>query len=97
LTRFSTQKFSGYFIITATLKLAVIVHPNSRKQRVEKDLFGTLHIYVSAPPLEGKANAAAIESLANYFKVKKSHVVLLSGHTAKQKLFEVIKDGEHNY
>ena len=53
------------------MKISIIAHPNSRKPRVEKDLLETLHVYVSAPPLEGKANKAVIEALADYFKVKK--------------------------
>ena len=81
--------FPEIFYNYGTLKISVTVHPNSRKPRIEKDLFGALHVYVSAPPLEGKANSAAIESLANYLEVKKSHVVLLSGHTSKYKLFSI--------
>jgi uncharacterized protein YggU (UPF0235/DUF167 family) len=37
------------------MQVTVIVHPNSKKPRIDTDLLGTLHIYVSAPPLEGKA------------------------------------------
>lgn len=48
-----------------------------------------LHVYVNAPPLEGKANNAAIEALANYYTVKKSAITLLSGHKSKHKRFEI--------
>lgn len=74
-----------------TMKMTIIAHPNSKKPRIEKDLFGTLHVYVSAPPLEGKANKAVTETLAEYFKVKKSSVVLLSGEKSKNKVFEVLE------
>lgn len=71
--------------------ISIITHPNSKKPRVEEDLLGTLHVYVSAPPLEGKANIAVIESLARHFGVKKSAVTLLSGHTSKHKRFDIQK------
>jgi len=70
------------------MKVTVIVHPNSKKPRVEKDLLGTLNVYVSAPPLEGKANKATIEALADYFQTSKSQVKLISGAKSKHKIFE---------
>jgi len=36
------------------MRISIIAHPNSKNPRVEKDLMDQLHIYVSAPPLEGK-------------------------------------------
>ena len=69
--------------------ISIITHPNSKRPRIEKDLLETLHIYVSEPPLEGKANYAVVEALADYFKIKKGDVMLISGHKSKNKLFEV--------
>jgi uncharacterized protein (TIGR00251 family) len=71
------------------MQVTVIVHPNSKKPRIDIDLLGTLHIYVSAPPLEGKANEAVIESLSNHFKVSKSQITLKKGHKSKLKTFEI--------
>ena len=80
------------------MRVSIVVHPNSKKTlpagrqaRVEKDLLETLHVYVSQPPLEGKANRAVIEALAKYFKVKRNCVRLLSGEKSKIKLFEIIE------
>jgi uncharacterized protein YggU (UPF0235/DUF167 family) len=71
------------------MKIAVIVHPNARKPRIEKDMFGGLHLYVHEPPLEGKANRAAILALAEYFHTKRAKIMLLSGEKSKSKLFEI--------
>lgn len=71
------------------MKVSIIAHPNSKKPRIEKDLLDTMHVYVSAPPLEGKANNAVIEALAKYFSVKKSQVLLLKGERSKVKIFEI--------
>lgn len=73
------------------MDIKVTAHPNSRKPRLEKDLFGALHIYVNEPPLEGKANKAVSEVLAEYFKVSKSRVALKSGAKSKVKIFEIKK------
>ena len=70
-------------------RITVIAHPNTKKPRVEKDLLGEMHVYVSEPPLEGKANRAVIESLAKYYKVKKNAVLFISGEKSKNKVFEI--------
>lgn len=72
------------------MKIEVVVHPNSKNPRVEKDLTEMIHVFVNAPPLEGKANRAVVESLAEYLKVKKSKIVLIRGQKSKSKVFEVI-------
>jgi hypothetical protein len=71
------------------MRVSVVTHPNSKKPRIEKDLLENIHIYVSEPPLEGKANKAVVEAIAQYFKVKKKNVVLFAGHKSKHKLFEI--------
>lgn len=71
------------------MKISIIVHPNSRKPRIEKDLLDTIHVYVSEPPLEGKANKSVIKTLTEYFNVNKSNVILLSGEKSKIKIFEI--------
>lgn len=71
------------------MRLSVIAHPNSKKPRIEKDLLETVHVYVREPPLEGKANKAVIEALADYFCVKKSAVTFVSGTKSKLKHFDI--------
>jgi uncharacterized protein YggU (UPF0235/DUF167 family) len=79
--------------------ITIFAHPNSKKPRVEKDLFSAkggsasggnnLHIYISEPPLEGRANMAVLLALAKYLKVKRSQVHLVKGEKSKQKVFDV--------
>ena len=71
------------------MQISIIAHPNSKKPRIEKDLFGTLHVYVNQPPLEGKANKAVADALAGHFKISKSKVVLARGQKSKQKVFNI--------
>ena len=72
------------------MKISVIVHPNAKHPRIEKDLLGVLHVYVHAPPLEGKANTAVVEALAGYFDVKKGNIVMRSGGASRYKRFDII-------
>ena len=72
------------------MKISVIAHPNTKKPRVEKDLLGMIHVYVHEPPLEGNANKAVIEALADYFQMKKGNVILVSGEKSKNKVFEIV-------
>lgn len=70
--------------------VSAIIHPNSKKVRVEQDLLGSLHIYVSSPPLEGKANKEVVVVLANYYQIKENKVFLVSGHKSKVKKFQIL-------
>lgn len=69
------------------MKITVIVHPNSKNPRIEKDLLEQIHVYVYAPPLEGKANKSVIDSLAEYYTLKKHQVSILSGRKSKIETF----------
>jgi len=73
------------------MNISVIAHPNAKNPRIEKDLLNVLHVYVHAPPLEGKANTAVIEALVDYFKTKKSNLLFLRGQKSKIKTFEIIE------
>ncbi|MBT6401404.1 DUF167 domain-containing protein [candidate division WWE3 bacterium] len=71
------------------MELSVIVHPNSRKPRIESDMLNDLHVYVREPHLEGKANIAVTKALSKHFKVSKSAVQLTSGFKSKKKTFRI--------
>jgi len=44
---------------------------------------------VTAPPVDGKANQAVIEFLAELFRVPKSSITIVSGETGRNKLIAV--------
>ncbi len=71
------------------MKISIIAHPNAKNPRIETDLTGMLHVYVKAPPLEGKANQAVTKALTKYYGVKKSSVILIRGDKFKNKVFEI--------
>lgn len=72
------------------MKISVHIKPNSRhREEVVKNDDDTLTVYIKAPAIEGRANAAAIKLLAKHFKVASSKVKLVCGATSKYKIFEI--------
>ena len=72
------------------MKISVHIKPNSRhREEVVKNDDDTLTVYIKAPAIEGRANAAAIKLLAKHFKVASSKVKLVHGATSKYKIFEI--------
>lgn len=70
------------------MKIRVRVHAGARFVRTEQR-GQDLHVWVSTPPVDGKANLKVAEVLAELHDVPKSSVRLASGHTSKTKVFEL--------
>lgn len=71
------------------MKIEIHVKPNARKRGVEKVSEGVYKVAVNAPPQDGKANAAVVEILADYFGVAKSSIVILHGQSGRKKLIQL--------
>lgn len=76
------------------MKIFIKLTPNSKNNEVLSDEIDLLNmrimkVKVSAPPVEGKANEALIELLANHFAVKKSSIKLLRGFKSRHKIIEI--------
>ncbi|MEM0215607.1 MAG: DUF167 domain-containing protein [Archaeoglobaceae archaeon] len=70
------------------MRIAVRVKPNSKKSKVEK--VGEEYVVsVRSLPVEGRANDEVIEVLADYFKVSKSKIRIVSGIKSKKKIVEI--------
>lgn len=69
--------------------LKVRVNPRSSRNQITGWQVDTLSIKLTAPPVEGAANKASIEFLADQLGVKKSQIALVSGTTSREKVFEV--------
>jgi uncharacterized protein len=67
--------------------LPVRAQPGARRPGVKGEKRGALEVAVSAPPEDGRANAALVETLAEVLGVRRSQVVLLSGQTGRDKRF----------
>ena len=67
--------------------LPVRAQPGAKKDAVVGEYAGALKVAVTAPPEDGRANAALVVYLKNWLGVKRSQVELISGHSARNKLF----------
>lgn len=73
-------------------KVTVRIKPSSKKgSLVQPSLTGELLVYVREPAIDGKANAAIIKLLADYYDVPKRAVSIVSGHTSRIKIIAIDK------
>jgi uncharacterized protein (TIGR00251 family) len=71
--------------------IKVHVHPRASRPKAEwKD--GVLEVWVSAPPVEGAANAAVLDTVARVLGVRRRAVRLHSGERGRIKTVEVDAD-----
>lgn len=69
--------------------IRVKVKPQSRVSALEEQPDGTWLARVKAPPVDGKANAALVELVAERFGVRKAQVTIKSGAGARLKLVQI--------
>ena len=74
------------------MQIFVRAKVGSKKEFVRKVDANHFFVSVVARPIKGKANAAIIEALAQYFRVSKSKIILDKGLSSKEKIFEVLSD-----
>ncbi|MBF0489952.1 MAG: DUF167 domain-containing protein [Candidatus Omnitrophica bacterium] len=70
------------------MKLSIKVTPGAKKNllKQEGDL---IKVYLTAPPVEGKANDALIKFLAEYYGVRSSMIDILKGLKSRQKIVNI--------
>jgi hypothetical protein len=68
---------------------SVWVKPRSSRNRVIGIRDGALHVALTAPPVEGKANEALVRFLADLLDVRQSQVELVSGERSRNKVVRV--------
>ena len=68
---------------------AVKVHPRAKRNAITGELGDALKVSLTAPPVDGKANAACIEFFAKLLKVPRSSVTIASGQTSRNKVIVV--------
>jgi uncharacterized protein (TIGR00251 family) len=68
---------------------AVRVHPRARKNAITGTLGDALKLSLTAPPVEGRANQACIEFLAEVLRLPRSSVTIAAGHASRNKVVRV--------
>jgi uncharacterized protein len=65
---------------------AVRVQPRARRNAVAGEIGGVLKLSLTAPPVDGRANDACINFLAELLDVPRSSLTIISGQTSRNKV-----------
>lgn len=68
---------------------AVRVQPRASRNAVVGEMGDALKIALTAPPVEGKANEACVDFVANLLKVPRSSVTIASGESSRNKVVRI--------
>jgi uncharacterized protein len=69
---------------------AVKVHPRAKKNAITGEVGDAIKLSLTALPIEGRANQACVEFLANLLKVPRSLVAIASGQHSRSKVIRVV-------
>jgi uncharacterized protein (TIGR00251 family) len=68
---------------------SVRIHPRAKKDAITGELGDALKLALTAPPVEGRANAACIEFLAVLLKLPRSSITIAAGQSSRNKVVRV--------
>ena len=77
------EEKDGYVLI----KIRVV--PRASKSEIVGEHDGTLRVRISAPPVDGAANAEVVKLLAKSLGVSRTDLVIVSGQTSKTKQLRI--------
>jgi uncharacterized protein (TIGR00251 family) len=67
----------------------VKVQPRARRNALAREVGGVLKLSLTAPPVEGRANEACVEFLAELLQVPRGSFTIASGQTSRKKTIRV--------
>ena len=70
------------------MRLSIRVIPRARQNKVVEEE-GRVKVYLTAPPVEGRANQALIEVLAAHFQVRKGDIRIVRGEKSRDKIIQI--------
>jgi uncharacterized protein len=71
------------------VSFAVKIHPRAKQNAITGEVGDALKISLTAPPIDGKANAACIDFLAILLRVSRASVTIACGESSRQKVIRV--------
>jgi uncharacterized protein len=76
-------------VTAAGVTFAVKVQPRAKKNAIIGEVGDALKLALIAPPVNGRANEACVEFLANLLEVPRSSITIASGETSRRKVIRV--------
>lgn len=74
---------------TNSVRLTLHIQPGAKKTEIAGEHGDALKIRLAAPPVDGKANQALMNYLAERFGVPQRQVLLKQGETSRRKVVEI--------
>ena len=74
---------------SAGITFAVKIQPRARQNAVVGELGDALKIALTAPPINGRANEACIEFLADLLDLPRAAITIVSGESSRNKVIRV--------
>lgn len=71
------------------MRIAVKVTPRAKENKLVGFKDGVVRVRLTAPPVDGKANAALVVFLADAWGVQKSDIRIIRGEASREKILEV--------
>lgn len=71
------------------MRITVKAKTQAKTEKVEQLDSKSFKVSVKESPIEGKANKAIVRAIAEHFDIARSRIVLVSGQTSKQKVFDI--------
>lgn len=68
----------------------VKVQPRAAKNEIYGIMEDALRVRLTSPPVDGEANAACTAFLGHFFRIAKSKVTIINGHTSRTKTIKLI-------
>lgn len=71
------------------MRINIKVHARSKRDSVTPLPDGSFKVEVKAPPVDGAANKAICDLIAEHFKTSKQNVAVILGGTSNKKVIEI--------
>lgn len=75
--------------MTTAARIAIYVQPRASKTMIAGMHDGCVKVRLAAPPVDGAANSALIEFVAERLRIARSRVRIVTGQTSRRKVVEV--------
>jgi len=71
------------------MRISVRITPGSKRNEVVAEGDNRYRVYVTAPPVEGRANEKLIELLAGYFHKPRRAIQIIRGRLGREKIIDI--------
>ena len=77
------------------MKIKIYIQPNSKKSGYAGVYDGLPKLKITAPPVDGAANAEIIKIFSKLLNIPKSDIIISSGQVSRIKILDINTDKSH--